>query len=298
MSIKLKNVSKSYDSIGFLKKKANTVLKEISFELKEDDIIGIIGPNGAGKTTLLKIILNLILPSSGKVDIENRNQKQISFVNSNSRSFFWRISARDNLVFHGKLLNIRPNILSKRIDKLSIDFNVSDILDKPFMHLSSGQMQVFNVLRGLLRKPDYIFFDEPTVNMDRERSTHLIGNIKSYLKKNKIPTVWCSHNFDEIALLCNRFFSLNNGKIVNLDKEAFLRLKNKNTYYCFEVNKFKVDKLNEEKIKIIDKLENTFLIRFIDENLLIDDMIKIIKENNLKIYSIEKMNDMKDFNFD
>lgn len=298
MGLKVVNLSKDFIQYDLFKKKSINVLKNINFELKNGEIAGIFGPNGAGKTTLIKIIIDLIEPTNGDVILKNKSKKYLSFVNSNSRSFFWRISARDNLIFHGKLLSIKVKTLNERIEKLSANFDVLDILDIPFMNLSSGQMQVFNVIRGLLRKPDYIFFDEPTVSMDREKSSYLIKNIKSYLKKNKIPAVWCSHNFEEISFLCNRFYSLNNGKMTSLNKKAFLKLKNKNNHYSFEISKFEIEKLKEEKIKIIDKLENTYFIVFIDKNLIIDDMIKTIKDKNLKIYSIEKIDDMEGFNFD
>ena len=155
--MKVANISKTFISYNFFNKEVNHVLNNVNFELQEGDILGLIGPNGSGKTTLLKIMLDLIKADSGEILISDRFEKYFAYVSSNSRSFFWRLSARDNLIFYGKLLDLSKGEIDQSIEKLSRQFEIEDILDLPFMKLSSGQMQIFNIIRALLREPDYLF---------------------------------------------------------------------------------------------------------------------------------------------
>ena len=138
----IKSISKDFFKRTFLKKESVKVLKDINFSLKKGDVLGITGPNGAGKTTLFKIILDLIEPSSGKIDLDNRSSKYFAYINTNSRSFFWRLSSRDNLIFHGKLLDLSSDEVSASIESLSEKFEVKNILDTPFMKLSLKLMEL------------------------------------------------------------------------------------------------------------------------------------------------------------
>ena len=181
--MKIKSLSKNFTSKSLFNKKTTNVLSDISFNLNEGDVLGITGPNGAGKTTLFKIILDLIEPSSGKIDLNDRSSKYLAYINTNSRSFFWRLSARDNLIFHGKLLDLSIDEITSNIKKLSEKFEVENILDTSFMKLSSGQMQIMIIIRSLLKKPDYLILDEATSSMDVEKSSKALNILKKFIKK-------------------------------------------------------------------------------------------------------------------
>tara|TARA_X000001036_G_scaffold335951_1_gene314866 strand:- start:2720 stop:3625 length:906 start_codon:yes stop_codon:yes gene_type:complete len=297
MSIEVKNISKTFRSYDLFKKGENHVLNNISFKIRKGDILGLIGKNGSGKTTLLKIILNLIEQSGGDVTISNRSKKYLAYVNSNSRSFFWRISARDNLVFYGKLLDLSIKEIDSSIDKLSIEFNVSNILDIPFMKLSSGQMQVFNTIRALLRQPDYIFLDEPTTSLDLESSNNLLRILKKYLLKRKIPTIWCSHNLDEIDSICTKFAVIDNKRFSLLKKDQFIKIKNQSSHYCLEIKKEDLININKD-FEIISKSEYSALISFNDEQSSLNELINFLHKKNIELISIENKKNMKGFKFD
>lgn len=293
------SISKSFKSQNFFKKNIKEVLTDVSFDLFKGDILGITGPNGAGKTTLIKIILDLIEPSNGKILIENREKKYLAYINTNSRSFFWRISARDNLIFYGKLLDLSNDEIEESILRLSKNFKVNDILDVPFMELSSGQMQTFNIVRALLRKPDYLFFDEATTSMDIEKSSNAISVIKSFISKNKIPTVWCSHNLEEIDFICNKFSIINDGFFEILSKNNFKKMKNNYKQYSFEISKADFKKISENfNFKIINEIKDSLIISLNDKNINLDELLIFFVERKIKVRSIENIKNIKDFSFE
>ncbi len=286
MSIRLNRISKTFNSNRFMNKNSLKVLDNINLELFEGDILGITGPNGAGKTTLFKIILDLIEPSNGKIDLDKRSSKYLAYINTNSRSFFWRLSARDNLIFHGKLLDLSLDVINESVKTLSEKFDVSNILDTPFMKLSSGQMQIMIIIRALLKKPDYLIFDEATSSMDVEKSTKVLNIIKKFIKKNNIPTIWCSHNLEEIDFLCNKFSILKNGKLKILTKNDFKDFKKSITSYYFEISKNDFDKVsNKKKIEILNEFKSTYHIKFCDNSITLNECIKLLF--NLKIDIID-----------
>ncbi len=283
----VKSISKDFFKRTFLKKESIKVLRDISFNLEKGDILGVTGPNGAGKTTLFKIILDLIEPSSGKIDLDRTSSKYLAYINTNSRSFFWRLSARDNLIFHGKLLDLSLDMINVSIKTLSEKFDVSNILDTPFMKLSSGQMQIMIIIRALLKKPDYLIFDEATSSMDIEKSTRVLNIIKKFIKKNNIPTIWCSHNFEEIEFMCNKFAILKNGKLKNLTKNDFKNFKKSISSYCFEISKNDFEKLTfKEKIEILNEFKSTYHIKFSDNSITLNECIKLLFDLKINIIDI------------
>ena len=283
----INSISKNFLKRTLFKNESVKVLKDVNFNLNEGDIFGITGPNGAGKTTLFKIILNLIEPTSGKVVVKNISSKYLAYVNTNSRSFFWRLSSRDNLIFHGKLLDLSLDEINSRIKTLSEKFDVSNILDTPFMKLSSGQMQIMIIIRALLKKPDYLIFDEATSSMDVEKSTKVINVIKKFIKKNNIPTIWCSHNLDEIDFMCNKFSILKNGRLKSLSKNDFKNFKKSISSYCFEISKTDFEKLTvNEKIEILNEFKSTYHIKFSDNSIPLNECIKIFFDLKIDIIDI------------
>ena len=283
----IKSISKDFSKRTFLKKESVKVLRDISFNLEKGDILGITGPNGAGKTTLFKIILDLIEPSSGKIDLDKSSSKYLAYINTNSRSFFWRLSARDNLIFHGKLLDLSLDDISESIESLSEKFEMKNILDTPFMKLSSGQMQIMIIIRALLKKPDYLIFDEATLNMDVEKSMKVLNIIKKFIKKNNIPTIWCSHNLEEIEFMCNKFSILKNGKLKILTKNDFRNFKKSISSYCFEINKNDFEKFTvKDKIEILNEFKSTYHIKFSDNSISLNECIKLLFALKIEIIDI------------
>lgn len=297
--MKIKSLSKNFTSRSFLRKKTTNILNDISFNLNIGDILGITGPNGAGKTTLFKIILGLIEPSSGEVDLDNRVNKYFAYINTNFRSFYWRLSARDNLIFYGKLLNLSDNEIDFSIKNLSKRFELESLLNIPFMKLSSGQMQSMLIIRSLLRMPDYLIFDEATSSMDIEKSSKTLDEIKKIVNENDIPTIWCSHDIEEIDLICNRFSILDNRKLRILDNDEFKKFKKSSSIYCFEVKKSELIKLKKLKnFEILKEFNSTYLLKFKDRSLELNECLKFFFDNKVDIIDIVAQKNMEQFTYE
>ena len=299
MSIKLKKISKKFNSGSFFKQSSSIVLENVDLELTKGDILGIAGPNGAGKTTLFKIILGLIEPTNGTIDLDDRRNKYFAYVNTNSRSFYWRLSTKDNLIFYGKLLNLSDKEINLSIKNLSQKFEVESLLEIPFMKLSSGQMQTMLIIRSLLKKPDYLIIDEATSSMDMEKSSKSLDVLKNIINKDGIPTIWCSHDIEEIDFMCNRFSILNNGKLRLLDRNDFKKFKKSASIYCFEIKKTELNKLLKiDKFKILKEFNSTYLVRFENRSLDINDCLKVFFECNVNIIEIVNQKNMEQFTYE
>ena len=225
----LKDIYKEYHSISFsikqfpFKKKNILALKDINLSVNRGDIMALIGPNGAGKTTLLKILATLITfdKGEGKIygyDIKkeaNKIKKILGIVNTNDRSFYWRLTVRQNLDFFGALYNISKPHRLDIIDELLTKFKLKEVSDQPFMTLSSGQRQKVCLARAFLPNPKVLLLDEPTTNLDPLSAQDFIDLIKSQILSEKSLTlIWCTHNLEEAQRICNRYCIMNKGQIV------------------------------------------------------------------------------------
>tara|TARA_S200000501_G_scaffold325453_1_gene323313 strand:+ start:834 stop:1730 length:897 start_codon:yes stop_codon:yes gene_type:complete len=296
MKLELKNLYKDFKVRNFLKIEKKSVLEDINFTLEDGDILGLLGRNGAGKSTLLKIILGLIHPSKGSVIFSDKKDPQFGFASSNPRSFFWRISCRENLIFFGKMLGLSNREIEESIDKLTNILGISDTLDTPFMFLSSGQMQSINIARSLLKKPDLLLLDEPTTSLDYESSKRIINMIKEYLQENQIPAIWCSHDYLELNRVSNKFGLLKDKKFIYNDSEIF-KFHQKAINYEFEITNNDVAKIKLELDILIIKSDNKNLFFMVtDKDLDLDEVLKLLSKIDVKIVSLEKnFNHFEDF---
>ena len=288
MKLELKNLYKDFEPRTFLKKERASILENINLTLDEGDILGLIGKNGAGKTTLLKMIVGLIEPSDGEIVFKNKERPLFGYTSCNSRSFFWRLSSRDNLTFFGKMLGLNNKGCSDSIENISNILEITHILDKPFMHLSSGQMQSVNIARAILKKPDLLLLDEPTTSLDYEASISIISALENYLNENKIPAIWCSHDYFELNRVCNKFGLLKNKKLYFKDRRVD-RFHELAINYEFEVGYGDIEKVNSKLNAIIRKRDDrTCYFSLVDSELELNEFLNLLKDTNIKILSIEK----------
>ena len=203
------------------------------------------------------------------------------------------------LTFFGALLNLNRQEVNSKIEDLSTKFNVTNMLDIPFMKLSSGQMQTFLIIRSLLKKPNYLIFDEATSSMDVEKSNNALNIIKKFIKKNNIPTIWCSHNLEEIEFMCNKFSILKNGNFKNLSKNEFKDLKRKASSYFFEIYKTDFEKIiNKKKVEILNEFKSSYHIKFTDDSISINDCIKFLIELEIDIVDIVNNKSTEHFSYE
>ena len=164
-SIEVINLSKTY--------KLKKAVSNISFKIKENEIIGLLGPNGCGKTTTIGMILGLLKPTSGKVlingmDIEKNKISILHKMNFISPYIELpkKLTVKQNLIVYGKLYDIKN--LSNQIEYLSNKLRLDTLLDKITGELSSGQKNRVSLAKALINNPTVLLLDEPTASLDPE----------------------------------------------------------------------------------------------------------------------------------
>lgn len=226
-------------SVKHLKKSfgENTVLKDISFEVKAGDIIAIVGPSGSGKSTLLRCLNMIETPSSGKIVFEGTNlvdkNTNLSLVREKigmvfqQFNLFNHLSVLDNLMLAPVKLKVMGEGSAKR--KAIMLLEKIGLKDKALSYpssLSGGQKQRVAIIRTLMMDPDIILFDEPTSALDPEMIGEVLDLIKMVASENKTMII-VSHEMSFVKSIANRILFLENGKIIfdGSNKDFF---KNKN----------------------------------------------------------------------
>lgn len=277
--LKIKNLNKSFG-----KKK---ILKNVSFNVNEGDILGFIGPNGAGKTTTIKMILGLQSINSGTVtingyDIKKNFEKAIEKVGTivENPDLYMYLSGYDNL----KLIsNLYKNVDKKRIDEVIKIVKLETRINDKVSKYSLGMRQRLGIAQALLHKPNLLILDEPTNGLDPEGIKELRDIIKRLATKEKVGVVISSHNLSELESFCNKIVIIKNGEIVETNE--LKKVKNIEESYIFEVDEIsKISKILEEKIEKIN--DNSFKIHTNKES--IPEIIKKLIENDIKIYTIKE----------
>ena len=202
----------------------NNILEDIKFEIKKNSLIGIIGESGSGKTTLTNLIMNLVKPSSGIIEVDGKDiykdklsiQNQIGFV---SQNFF----ALDDTVINNIVLGddkidyknlrfaLKNSLIEVAIKKKQI--KLKSKIGELGMKISGGQLQRINIARALYRKPKILILDEPSSALDIENQKLLINIIKKL--KRTITIITISHQ-ENLVSECDEVYKLNKGKLIQL----------------------------------------------------------------------------------
>ena len=214
-SVEVINLSKSYG-----KKDA---VRGIDFKIKENEIIGLLGPNGCGKTTTIGMLLGLLKPSKGQINIngmkieKNRIEilQKINFI-SPYIELPKKLSVQQNLVVYGKLYSVKN--LKSRIEYLTIKLRLEELLNKITGELSSGQKNRVSLAKALINDPDVLFLDEPTASLDPEIGDFVRTFLENYKREKKISVLLASHNMNEVTRLCSSVLMMKDGVIIDKGK--------------------------------------------------------------------------------
>ena len=197
-------------------------LKEVDLEIRQGEIFGLLGPNGAGKTTLLKVLSSLVLPDEGEARVNDCDiardemgvRRAIGYVTSDERSFYWRLSGRQNLIFFARLFHVPSATIPDRVDGLLRRVDLQGKGSEPFSAFSSGMKQRLAIARALLHDPPILFLDEPTRSLDPVTARHIREFIRDKLAGEGGKTILlATHNLHEAAGLCHRMAILNRGRV-------------------------------------------------------------------------------------
>lgn len=214
--INIKNMSFSYTN--------NSLLENINMDLCEGDYAALIGPNGSGKSTLIKLILGVLKPDSGKIEIEGGlkklNSKIIGYVPQMNResSVAFPITALEvvtlNLYRNGRLLNI-VNKQDKNKAQYALEMvNLKDKVNYNYNKMSGGEQQRVMIAKALINSPEVLIFDEPTAGVDKA-SKDMLFEILDHLNKIHGKTIFIvTHELDYMKKHLNRVFEINDKSLI------------------------------------------------------------------------------------
>jgi ABC-2 type transport system ATP-binding protein len=240
LAVSVDHISKTYP-VPFLRlkkflrrkfKPPVEALRDVSFQVHEGEIFGLIGPNGAGKTTLTKIVATLVQPTSGTVNVKGYDsvredeqvRRQVGLATAEERSFYWRLTAEQNLLFFARLYGLGEAAAHKRIKELLSRLEIEELARRRFGELSTGNKQRLAVARAMLANPPVLLLDEPTRSLDPLAASRMRALIKSLASEDtRVTVLLTSHNLAEVEELCQRVAIIGKGSIRALDAPQNLR---------------------------------------------------------------------------
>ena len=210
--VEVNNIKKNYGK--------NEAVKGISFNIKEDEILGLLGPNGSGKTTTIGMLLGLLKPTSGEIFINGQKLEgnrieileQINFI-SPYIELPKKLTVKQNLTVYGKLYKI--NNIYERIEFLSEKLRLEKLLNSITGELSSGQKNRVSLAKALINEPKVLLLDEPTASLDPEVGDFVRSFLEDYKKEKKISILLASHNMNEVTRLCKSILMMKDGIIID-----------------------------------------------------------------------------------
>ena len=232
--IYVKNLSKSFNVSSkepglkgtikhFFKRETKSlkVIKNISFEIKEGEIVGFLGANGAGKTTILKMLCGLIYPSEGSISVSGylpyrRKEnflKNITLIMGQKQQLLWDLPPIESFYLNASIYDLDKLEAKKRIKKLSDMLEIDDDLFKPVRKLSLGQRMKSELLAALIHEPNILFLDEPTLGLDINAQRNLRNFLQKYNEETNATICLTSHYMQDITSLCKRVVCVHNGSI-------------------------------------------------------------------------------------
>jgi ABC-2 type transport system ATP-binding protein len=239
-AISIRNLSKTYP-VPFRRlraffrrpvKEPVEALREVSFEVETGEIFGLIGRNGAGKTTLTKIVATLVQPTAGSVSVHGHDsvsddehvRRQIGLATAEERSFYWRLTSEQNLMFFARLHGLPDRVARQRIKDLFATLELDEVARRRFGELSTGNKQRLAVARAMLSSPPVLLLDEPTRSLDPLAAARMRELIRSLAEQDPPVTIFLtSHNLAEVETLCARVAIISRGSIRALDTPRSLR---------------------------------------------------------------------------
>ena len=252
--IKVKNVTKKYGS--------TIAVDNISFEVKDGEVVGFLGPNGAGKSTTMNMITGFIEPTKGQIIVNGNDisqkprkaKKEIGYMPENV-PLYYELTTKEFISYMAELKMVKRNERKAELEKVIKEMGLEDVQNKLIRNLSRGYKQRVSMAGALVGNPDVIILDEPTVGLDPKQITEIRSLIKKLGEKHTV--ILSSHILSEVSQICEKVVIINKGKIVAIDTPENLEKatkENNGISLIVEDPKNNMSKL-KEKIKDIDNIE-------------------------------------------
>lgn len=200
-------------------------LNKVDINIRPGELFGLLGPNGSGKTTMIKCLSTILIPDEGTATINGFDiNKETSMVRASlgmvvggERTLYWKLTARDNLMYFSSLYKMKKQHAKKRIEELLETFKLSDRADERLEDYSTGMRQKVAIARALLHDPPILLLDEPTLGLDPSFSRQIRKQVRELSEKQGKTVLLTTHYMDEADQLCDRVAFINNGNIVAVD---------------------------------------------------------------------------------
>ena len=251
--IEIKNVTKKYGNF--------TAVDDISFEVKDGEILGLLGQNGAGKSTTMNMITGFIEPTKGSIivngyDISKKPisaKKQIGYMPENA-PYYSELTTKEMLKYISELKKVEKNKRKDEVKRVIEKVGLADVENKLIKNLSKGYKQRVSLASALIGNPDILILDEPTVGLDPKQIQEIRNTIKELGKEHTV--ILSSHILSEISQICSRVVIINKGKIIAVDTPENLENKtnSKNILYLTVEDKKDNMKSLKEKINEIEEI--------------------------------------------
>ena len=252
--IEVKNVTKKYGS--------TVAVDNISFDVKDGEVVGFLGPNGAGKSTTMNMITGFIEPTSGQIIVngndiskkQKKAKKDIGYMPENV-PLYYELTAKEFITYMAELKMVKRNVRKQEVQEVIKEVGLEEVQNKLIRNLSRGYKQRVSMAGALIGNPDVTILDEPTVGLDPKQITEIRNLIKKLGQKHTV--ILSTHILSEVSQICERVIIINKGKIIAIDTPENLEkaTKEKNSIsITVEDPKDNMQNL-KEKIKEIETIE-------------------------------------------
>ena len=205
--------------------KTARAVDDVTFRIGRGSITGLLGGNGAGKTTTIAMIMGLVLPTAGRIQVLGHPMPEASAEVLGRMNFEspyvdmpMRLTVRQNLTIFGRLYAVEN--LRERIEQLTADLDFNDILDRANGKLSAGQKTRVALAKALINQPELLLLDEPTASLDPDTADWVRQHLADYRKTHNATILLASHNMLEVERLCDRVIIMKRGRIEGDDTPA------------------------------------------------------------------------------
>ena len=294
--IEVKHITKKYGNFK--------AVDDISFEIKDNEVVGFLGPNGAGKSTTMNMITGYVEPTSGKIlvngkDISkepNKVKKQIGYMPENV-PLYQELTVREFVNYMADLKYVKRKEKKEKVDKILEDTGLTNVQKKIIKNLSRGYKQRVSLAGALIGNPGVLILDEPTVGLDPKQITEIRELIKKLGKKHTV--ILSSHILSEVSQICEKVIIINKGKILAVDTPENLESQfneENGIYLTVEDKDKKIEKTVENikevnKIKLIKENQDGTKQYLITANSNVDlrkELFNILPKNDINIVELKK----------
>ncbi|NLX91753.1 MAG: ABC transporter ATP-binding protein [Firmicutes bacterium] len=290
MLIKAKGIKKYYKKVR--------AVDGIDLEVRQGEILGLLGPNGAGKSTAISVLSSLIKPDEGDVFFKGESilknpaaiRKAMGIVPQDV-ALYPDLSAAENLKFFGKLYGLRGEMLKTRIQEVLELLGLNGRAKDAVKNYSGGMKRRVNIGAALLHHPEVLIMDEPTVGIDPQSRSHILGTVKD-LNKKGMTIIYTSHYMEEAEHLCHRIYVMDHGKIIASGTKEEL----KSLMAGDDLVLFRTDRVDEGflkalrgnlKVKDVSQTDGNIILTVQKESDILSDIFEAASASRVKLKSLE-----------